>query len=85
MIGSYLLMIGLLWAGFHYLPYLSRANVSSDYQDISVPEVDKYPSYSLDPMVKLGQLAHDDVVMYRKTEGSDAPGNLFGWVVALPG
>jgi hypothetical protein len=85
MLGSYLVMIALLWAGLHYLPYLARANVSSDYMDINVPDVDKYPSYSLDPMVTIGQLAHDDVVMYRKTAGSDAPGNLFGWVLALPG
>jgi signal peptidase I len=82
---TYVVMIALLWAGLHYLPYLSRANVSSEYIDITVPDVDKYPSYALDPFVTINHLAHDDVVMFRKTGGTDAPGNFFGWVVALPG
>jgi hypothetical protein len=65
---------------------LSRAQVSADYVEIDVPDVEHYPTYAVHPK-RISQMIQGDVVCYRLPRDPEGHGNGngFGWVAAIPG
>jgi len=84
---SYLILLGILlglvWVVKHLL---SRVTVSSDYDEIEVPEVDHSPSYAVKPL-PLSEMQTDEVVAYSlpRDRNGLGNGNGFAWIAALPG
>lgn len=83
---TYVVTIALLWAALTYIPrWTSRVQIPSDYSEIPIPNVESYPSYSLEADVPIARLRRGDAVCFRF---ADSEGNLrdaYGFVAGTPG
>jgi hypothetical protein len=84
---TYAVLVVILGAALVYIPKLtSRVQVPPDYSEVTVPDVEHYPSYSYQVLDSVSALHQGEAVCYRvaNAEGA-ANGNGFGWVAGLPG
>lgn len=83
---TYAILVAIVAAGFIYIPKItSRVQVPPDYSEITVPEVEHYPSYSCTPLKSVAELTSGDAVAYRVPNNEGTYGNGFGWVAGKPG
>ena len=83
---TYAVLAAIICAGVIWIPRLtSRVQVPPDYQEITVPDVEHYPSYSYRALDSVSGLHPGDAVAYRVSTSEGSLGNAFGWVAAVPG
>lgn len=83
---TYVVVIALLWAALTWIPRLtSRVRLGSDYVEITVPNIEEYPSYSLEAGLPFDALAIGDAVCYRTVDAEGGASEAYGFIAARPG